>query len=171
MTMYRQFAAERSPNRSSGQSAAASGYLSGFGNSFETEALPGALPIGRNSPQKVSYGLYAEQISGSPFTAPQATNQRSWLYRIRPTVKHSGRYRKLDNGMIRTAPAARDESDLSLGQLRWDPVPIPQETLTFLQGLHTVTTAGDSDTQVGMAAHIAIVTASTNIFSTPTARC
>ena len=58
--------------------------MSGFGNTFETEALPGALPIGRNSPQKVNYGLYAEQLSGSPFTAPQATNQRSWLYRIRP---------------------------------------------------------------------------------------
>src|SRR6201990_246000 len=72
------------------------GYMSGFGNSFETEALPGALPVGRNSPQKVAYGLYAEQLSGSPFTAPQATNQRSWLYRIRPTVKHTGRFRKVD---------------------------------------------------------------------------
>ena len=58
-------------------------YMSGFGNSFETEALAGALPVGRNSPQKVNYGLYAEQLSGSPFTAPQATNQRTWLYRIR----------------------------------------------------------------------------------------
>src|SRR5258707_15614070 len=60
------------------------GYMSGFGNSFETEALAGALPIGRNSPQRVKYGLYAEQLSGSPFTAPHETNQRSWLYRIRP---------------------------------------------------------------------------------------
>ena len=88
-----------------------SGYMSGFGNSFETEALAGALPVGRNSPQKVAFGLYAEQLSGSPFTAPQSTNQRSWLYRIRPTVKHSGRYRKVDKGFLRTAPAARDESD------------------------------------------------------------
>ena len=69
-------------------------YMSGFGNSFETEALPGALPVGRNSPQKVNYGLYAEQLSGSPFTAPQATNQRTWLYRIRPTVRHTGRFRE-----------------------------------------------------------------------------
>ena len=67
-------------------------YMSGFGNTFETEALPGALPVGRNSPQKVNYGLYAEQLSGSPFTAPQASNQRSWLYRIRPTVRHTGRF-------------------------------------------------------------------------------
>jgi homogentisate 1,2-dioxygenase len=141
-------------------SAILHGYMSGFGNSFETEALPGALPIGRNSPQKIAYGLYAEQLSGSPFTAPQATNQRSWLYRIRPSVKHSGRFRKIDKGLIRTAPAARDESELPIGQLRWDPTPIPAEALTFVTGLRTMTTAGDSDTQVGMAAHVALVTRS-----------
>jgi homogentisate 1,2-dioxygenase len=133
-------------------------YMSGFGNSFETEALPGALPIGRNSPQKVNYGLYAEQLSGSPFTAPQATNQRSWLYRIRPTVKHSARYMRVDKGLLRTAPAARDESELPIGQLRWNPLPIPDRPLTFVTGLHTMTTAGDSDTQVGMAAHVALIT-------------
>jgi homogentisate 1,2-dioxygenase len=72
------------------------GYMTGFGNSFETEALPGALPIGRNSPQKCSYGLYAEQLSGSPFTAPRAANERSWLYRIRPSVKHSALPRQRD---------------------------------------------------------------------------
>jgi homogentisate 1,2-dioxygenase len=141
-------------------SALVPGYMSGFGNSFETEALEGALPIGRNSPQRINYGLYAEQLSGSPFTAPQATNQRSWLYRIRPTVKHSGRYRKVNKGLIRTAPAARDESDLPIGQLRWDPIAIPAEDLTFVSGLRTITTAGDSDTQVGMAAHMVLVTRS-----------
>ena len=76
------------------------GYMSGFGNSFETEALAGALPVGRNSPQKCRYGLYAEQLSGSPFTAPRATNERSWLYRIRPSVKHSGRFTKVDAGLV-----------------------------------------------------------------------
>ncbi|WP_243367860.1 homogentisate 1,2-dioxygenase [Microvirga solisilvae] len=142
------------------QSAIVPGYMSGFGNSFETEALEGTLPIGRNSPQKINYGLYAEQLSGSPFTAPQATNQRSWLYRIRPSVKHSGRYVKVDKGLMRTAPAAREESDLPLGQLRWDPTPIPDEALTFVNGLRTITTAGDSDTQTGMAAHVLLVTRS-----------
>src|SRR5881227_1112467 len=83
-------------------------YMSGFGNSFETEALSGALPIGRNSPQKVNYGLYAEQLSGSPFTAPQDSNQRSWLYRIRPTVRHAGRFQRIDRGNIRTAPERDD---------------------------------------------------------------
>ena len=76
------------------------GYMSGFGNSFETEALPGALPMGRNSPQRCAYGLYAEQLSGSPFTAPRGTNERSWLYRIRPSVRHSGRFEKADAGTV-----------------------------------------------------------------------
>src|SRR5256884_9740037 len=129
------------------------GYMSGFGNSFESEALAGALPVGRNSPQKVKFGLYAEQLSGSPFTAPQSTNQRSWLYRIRPTVKHSARYRKIDKGFMRTAPAAREESDLPIGQLRWGPIPIPQEALTFVSGLRTMTTAGDAATRTRGAGH------------------
>ena len=143
-----------------GQHGLVAGYMSGFGNSFETEALPGALPIGRNSPQKINYGLYAEQLSGSPFTAPQATNQRSWLYRIRPSVKHVGRFRKIDRGLVRTAPSARDESELPIGQLRWSPVPIPSQPLTFITGMRTITTAGDSDTQTGMAAHIVLITRS-----------
>ena len=142
------------------QSGLVAGYMSGFGNSFETEALAGALPVGRNSPQKVNYGLYAEQLSGSPFTAPHESNQRSWLYRIRPTVKHSSRYRKIDKGLIRTAPAAREESDLPIGQLRWGPIPIPDENLTFVSGLRTITTAGDAETRAGMAAHVLLVTAS-----------
>jgi homogentisate 1,2-dioxygenase len=90
-------------------------YMTGFGNSFETEALPGTLPAGRNSPQKISYGLYAEQLSGSPFTAPRESNQRSWLYRIRPTVRHTGRFRKVDPGLIRSAPD-REESELTPGR-------------------------------------------------------
>src|SRR6476660_272838 len=94
-------------------------YLSGFGNTFETEALAGALPLGRNSPQKVNYGLYAEQLSGSPCTAPQAANQRSWRYRIRPTVRHSGRFERIDCGLIRSAP--QRESAAPIAQLRWGP--------------------------------------------------
>ena len=70
----------------------APGYQSGFGNQFETEALADALPMGRNSPQRCAYGLYAEQLSGPPFTAPRARNERSWLYRIRPSVRHLGRF-------------------------------------------------------------------------------
>jgi homogentisate 1,2-dioxygenase len=135
------------------------GYMSGFGNSFETEALEGALPIGRNSPQKCNYGLYAEQLSGSPFTAPQSSNQRSWLYRIRPTVRHNGRFTKVDKSYWRTAPT-REDTDVPIGQLRWSPVPIPDEKLTFISGLRTITTAGDADTQAGMAAHLVFITQS-----------
>src|SRR5688572_12551086 len=134
-------------------------YMSGFGNTFETEALPGALPVGRNSPQKVNYGLYAEQLSGSPFTAPQASNQRSWLYRIRPTVRHTGRFARIDRGHVRTAPE-RDESELAIGQLRWSPIPTPDDKLTFVTGLHTVTVAGDAESMSGMASHMLFVTAS-----------
>jgi homogentisate 1,2-dioxygenase len=67
------------------------GYMPGFGNDFETEALPGALPQGMNSPQKCNYGLYGEQLSGTAFTAPSHQNERTWCYRIRPSVKHSRR--------------------------------------------------------------------------------
>ncbi|MGH6788178.1 MAG: homogentisate 1,2-dioxygenase [Pseudolabrys sp.] len=133
--------------------------MSGFGNTFETEALPGALPVGRNSPQKVNYGLYAEQLSGSPFTAPQATNQRSWLYRIRPTVRHAGRFERIDKGRLRTAPV-REDGDLPIGQMRWGPTPMPTDKLTFVSGLHTMTTAGDAEALSGMASHIALVTES-----------
>jgi homogentisate 1,2-dioxygenase len=133
--------------------------MPGFGNDFETEALPGALPVGQNSPQRCAYGLYAEQLSGSPFTAPRGTNERSWLYRIRPSVKHSGRFRRIDLPFWRTAPAT-DEHDLPIAQLRWSPPPVPKEKLTFLDGLRTMTTAGDVNTQTGMAAGIYFVTAS-----------
>jgi homogentisate 1,2-dioxygenase len=135
-------------------------YMSGFGNSFETETLPGALPVGRNSPQKPAYGLYAEQLSGSPFTAPQATNQRSWLYRIRPTVKHTRHFQKVDRGHIRTGGIDREEQEMPISQLRWDPIPFPKKKLSFVEGLATITVAGDADAQAGMAAHIAIVTRS-----------
>lgn len=141
-------------------SAGGGSYLSGFGNSFEAEAIAGALPIGRNSPQKVNYGLYAEQLSGTAFTAPQASNRRSWLYRIRPSVKHGGRFRRVEGSLIRAAPAARNESALAPTQVRWDPVSLPDEPTTFVTGLRTITTAGDVDAHVGMAAHVALVTQS-----------
>jgi homogentisate 1,2-dioxygenase len=134
------------------------GYMPGFGNGFETEALPGALPVGRNSPQKCPYGLYAEQLSGSPFTAPRATNERSWLYRIRPTVSHWGRFEKADRGLWRTAP--NTEVELPIAPLRWDPLPLPNERLSFLEGIRTITTAGDAGCQAGMGAHIYLITRS-----------
>jgi homogentisate 1,2-dioxygenase len=128
-------------------------YMPGFGNDFETETLPGALPQGMNSPQKCAYGLYAEQLSGSPFTAPRGTNERSWLYRIRPSVRHTTRFSSASFPHWKTAPCLDDHS-LALGQLRWNPVPLPNEPTNFLQGIRTMTTAGDAMSQTGMAAHV-----------------
>ena len=128
-------------------------YMPGFGNDFETESLPGALPQGRNSPQRCNYGLYAEQLSGSPFTAPRGTNERSWLYRIRPGVRHSGRYTQIEHAGWKTAPHIVNHG-LPLGQLRWSPVAIPSRPTTFIDGIRTMTTAGDALSQSGMAAHV-----------------
>ncbi|MEW5423205.1 homogentisate 1,2-dioxygenase [Amorphus sp. 3PC139-8] len=127
-------------------------YMPGFGNDFETESLPGALPQGQNSPQRCAYGLYAEQLSGSPFTAPRGTNERSWLYRIRPSVRHTSRFKSIVLADWKSAPNL-DDSELPIGQLRWDPTPMPNADTNFLQGIRTMTTAGDAPTQVGMAAH------------------
>ena len=134
------------------------GYMSGFGNGFETEALPGALPVGRNSPQRCSYGLYAEQISGSPFTAPRKSNERTWLYRIRPTAAIWNDFEKLDTPLWHTAPAPQVE--LSPAPMRWSPIDIPSEPLSFVEGIRTITTAGDANAQTGMAAHLYFATRS-----------
>ncbi|MGV8953376.1 MAG: homogentisate 1,2-dioxygenase [Cypionkella sp.] len=133
-------------------------YMPGFGNDFETEALPDALPQGRNSPQKVNYGLYGEQLSGTAFTAPQGQNERTWCYRIRPSVKHTHRFEKIALPYWKTAPHI-DPDVISLGQYRWDPVPHMGDT-TWITGMRTMTTAGDVNIQVGMASHVYLVTQS-----------
>lgn len=135
------------------------GYMPGFGNDFETEALAGALPVGQNSPQRCAYGLYAEQLSGSPFTAPRGSNERSWLYRIRPSVRHAARFGKVGLPWWKTAPSIQ-EHDRPIGQHRWSPVPIPLEKLTFVAGVRTMTTAGDVNMQTGMSAALYFVTES-----------
>jgi homogentisate 1,2-dioxygenase len=139
-------------------SQAERGYQTGFGNGFASEALPGALPVGRNSPQRCAYGLYAEQLSGSPFTAPRASNQRSWLYRILPSVRHLGRFRRAESRFWRTAPDT--PSELPIAPLRWSPVKVPDQPMTLIEGMRTVTTAGDADARTGMAAHLYFATAS-----------
>jgi homogentisate 1,2-dioxygenase len=128
-------------------------YMAGFGNSFSTEAVSGALPIGRNSPQRPPLGLYAEQLSGTAFTAPRARNRRTWFYRIRPSVTHGRNFKPIDTRLVRTAPC-RDESDMPIGQLRWRPIDIPGEPCNFLSALRTIATCGDAWVQAGMASHI-----------------
>ena len=128
-------------------------YMTGFGNDFQTESLPGALPEGRNSPQNCAYKLYAEQLSGSPFTAPRSINERSWLYRLRPSVKHSGKFKKISVPFWKTAPNS-DKHVMPIGQYRWDPFEIPDTPINFIDSVRTITTAGDVNTHNGMAASI-----------------
>ncbi|MGB7302497.1 MAG: homogentisate 1,2-dioxygenase [Burkholderiaceae bacterium] len=128
--------------------------MTGFGGHFATEAISGALPIGRNSPQKAPLGLYPEQLSGSAFTAPRAANRRSWFYRILPSVKHTANgFRPVPTGLIRTAPC-RDENQQPFSQMRWNPIEMPSKPTSFVQGITTIVTAGDAQMGAGMASHV-----------------
>jgi len=124
-------------------------YLNGFGNHFGTEALPGALPEGRNSPQRCPYGLYAEQFSGTAFTAPRHANRRSWLYRIHPSAVH-GPFRRVPDGGL---ASGQEEVEVSPDRLRWSPLPIPAEPTDFVAGLRTVGATGPAHVQSGCAIH------------------
>jgi homogentisate 1,2-dioxygenase len=126
-------------------------YMTGFGNEFETEAVSGALPLGRNSPQRAPLGLYAEKFSATAFTAPREQNFRSWFYRIRPSVVH-GDFRAFDQGLIRTGPI--DEVPTPPNQLRWDPFPISDEPTDFIDGLMTIAANGDARAQIGIGIHV-----------------
>ena len=126
-------------------------YQSGFGNEFATEALPGVLPIGQNSPQKVAHGLYAEQISGSAFTAPRSENKRSWLYRIRPAAMHQAFVEKAHTTLM-SGPF--DAAAPSPNQLRWNPFPLPDVPTDFIDGLITIAGNGSPDSQCGIAIHV-----------------
>ena len=125
-------------------------YLSGFGNEHSTEAVASALPQGQNSPQKIAFGLYAEQVSGSAFTAPRNENLRSWQYRLRPSAQHVA-YRPLTHDMLRTAPC--HEIPTSPNRLRWNPLPINGDG-DFIDGIKTIATNGDARSQTGMAVHL-----------------
>ena len=127
------------------------GYMSGFGNDVATEAIKGALPDGRNSPQQPAFGLYVEQINGTAFTAPRGANKRSWMYRIRPSVVHRP-YERIDNGLIRSTPFA--EVETTPNQLRWSPLPIPEKPTTFIEGIATMAGNGDLTTHIGSAIHV-----------------
>ncbi len=126
-------------------------YLAGFGNEHSSEALPGALPVGQFSPQKCPYGLYAEKFSSTAFTAPRANNRRTWLYRIRPSVLQ-GDFRRIDSGLLRTAPITETESPPN--PLRWSPFPLPEEPRDFIDGLVTIAAGGDFNTQMGGGVHL-----------------
>jgi len=126
-----------------------SAYMSGFGNEFATEALPGALPRHRNSPQRVAYGLYAEQLSGTAFTAPRSHNRRSWLYRIRPAAVH-GSFVPLDAPRL----VGRFDTPVPPNQLRWSPLPMPHAPTDFIDGWVTMAGNGSPEAMTGCAIHM-----------------
>ncbi|MBB5203641.1 homogentisate 1,2-dioxygenase [Inhella inkyongensis] len=126
-------------------------YLSGFGNQHATEALPGALPVGRNSPQRCPYGLYAELLSGAAFTAPRAGNLRTWMYRRQPSVV-TARYTPYEqplwlSGTAQVEPSAPEP-------LRWGPLPWGQPGRDFVDGLCSYAVNGDPDAGLGIAVHL-----------------
>jgi homogentisate 1,2-dioxygenase len=125
-------------------------YQAGFGNAFCTEALPGALPVGQNSPQRAPYGLYAEQLSGTAFTAPRSANRRTWTYRIRPAAIQSP-FRRIESGAL-----VSHFGDVATppDPLRWDPLPIPAAPTDFVDGLVTMAGNGDPAAMSGCAIHV-----------------
>ena len=130
-------------------------YMTGFGNEFATEAVPGALPIGRNSPQKPPFGLYAEQLSGSSFTAPRGDSRRSWLYRLRPSAGHPA-FKPLNHDTLASGPFTHANPN----RLRWSPLAIPESPTDFLDGLITYAGNGDVSTQAGLGIHLYAANAS-----------
>jgi hypothetical protein len=128
-------------------------YLSGFGNEHSSEAVPGALPIGRNAPQRAPLGLYAEQLSGTAFTEPRAHNRRSWLYRIRPSAAHP-RFVRADEENPALGSAPFTESVPDPNRLRWNPMPEPAAGTDFVAGLWTLGGNGDVTQRSGIAIHL-----------------
>ncbi|HET9639472.1 MAG TPA: homogentisate 1,2-dioxygenase [Allosphingosinicella sp.] len=126
-------------------------YMTGFGNHFATEAVPGALPTGRNSPQKPAFGLYAEQLSGTAFTAPRAENRRSWLYRLRPSAEHPP-YCPYEGAPLFTAAALHDP--LPPNRLRWDPPALGEELPDLIEGMATMMANGGPEALSGVAVHV-----------------
>jgi homogentisate 1,2-dioxygenase len=125
-------------------------YQSGFANEFATEALPGALPVGRNSPQRAPHGLYAEQLSGTAFTAPRHANRRSWLYRIRPAAIH-GRFEPHVHAAFHNE---FDAAPVSPDQLRWNPLPLPEVPTDFVDGMYTMAGNGSPQAMHGVGIHL-----------------
>jgi len=130
---------------------AGAGYMPGFGNHVSTEAVAGALPLDQNSPQRAPFGLYAEQLSGTAFTAPRAENRRSWLYRLRPSAGHPA-YRPFAQGRVRSGPFT--EVPPSPNRLRWDPLPAPDQPTDFVEGLVTLAGNGDPTIGAGVSVHL-----------------
>src|SRR5476649_1035377 len=115
---------------------------------MSTEALPGTLPVGQNSPQRHSHGLYTEQFSGTAFTVARGESRRSWLYRIKPSASHP-RYERLE----RQIPG-QEMGPVTPNRLRWDAFDIPAEPTDFLDGLVTLAATSAADQADGISVHV-----------------
>ena len=130
-------------------------YQTGFGNEYATEAVPGALPQGRNSPQRAPLALYPELMSGTAFTAPRHENRRTWMYRRQPSVV-SGRYETYAQPLWQTGGDRR--TALAPEPMRWSPMPFDGVDADFVDGMRTLAANGDAETQTGIAAHVYLAT-------------
>ena len=132
-------------------------YQIGFGSHFATEAVPGALPMGRNSPQRPAFGLYAEQLSGTAFTAARHENRRSWLYRMRPTADHRP-FRPYEGAPLFGNGAAT--APIAPNRLRWDPPSDLRDGVDFVDGLATMLVNRDPSELTGVSIHLYRATSS-----------
>src|SRR5437762_14189267 len=123
-------------------------YQHGFGNTFSSEAVKGALPVGRNAPQRPPKGLYTEVLSGTAFTAPRVENQSTWLYKLRPSAMH-GPYKRISSALVRSGPFSEVETPPN--RLRWDPFALPAKPTDFIDGLATLAGPGSPAAQSGVA--------------------
>jgi homogentisate 1,2-dioxygenase len=133
-------------------------YQSGFGNEFATEAEPGGLPVGQNSPQRHPLGLYTEQVSGSAFTAPRGQNKRIWTYRIRPSVVHEPYQPFAKQTLLRSGPFTEVSSPPN--QMRWNPLEFPEAPTDFVEGITTLGGNGDPANHDGVGIHLYVATKS-----------
>ncbi len=122
-------------------------YQSGFGNEFASEALPGALPVGQNSPQKAPYGLYAELLSGTAFTMSRSEQRRTWLYRIRPSALHPA-FVRLERQL-----AGGGLGEVTPNRLRWSPLEMPAEPTDFIDGWVTMAANSAGEKPAGISIH------------------
>lgn len=129
-------------------------YLAGFGNEFSCEALPGALPVGQNSPQRVPYGLYTELLSGTAFTVPRSESRRTWMYRIRPSAAH-GRFARLERQI-----AGGGLGPVDPNRLRWSPLEIPQAPTDFVDGLVALAANAPAEVSSGISIYLYAASAS-----------
>ena len=139
------------PERALKTARAKLAYQHGFGNTFSSEAVKGALPVGQNSPQRAPRGLYTETLSFTAFTAPRAENLSTWVYRLRPSAMQAP-YQRIANGLLRSGPFG--EAETPPNRLRWNPLPMPSKPTDFIDGLTTIAGSGDPAAQAGVAVHI-----------------